>query len=322
MQSAFILPPDRNVPLFIPRRSRQVPAEAWRQFAGEIRSEWQEIARRKGFRITRRVRDRYHLVLECSQCGSQTTHKLYTLRKAVPACTACEDRTVRETANRAGLEFLGYDPQDRHYGFYHATCGHILRREFELVARIAKGSVNARCETCLERREEQEAQCHGWQRLGRDPLGNTDYRLYRHECGHEQRIASVNMSGGHCDCARCGESWSARPSQIYLFEIRLGPAHYLKLGYSNDPIRRHRYQLGLPKTARVRVLRRLKFPSGNLACAAEKRAHAVLRRELPDAVVPQSEYAHMLNVVSEVYRPFARTRIEHILDEIAQNNPG
>ncbi len=41
-------------------------------------------------------------------------------------------------------------------------------------------------------------------RLGRDPKGNPNYRVYRHSCGHSQRVARVNMSWGQVQCAGCG----------------------------------------------------------------------------------------------------------------------
>ncbi|MGN7871662.1 hypothetical protein [Paracoccus sp. 22332] len=75
----------------------------------------------------------------------------------------------------------------------------------------------------------------------------------------------------------------------------------LKLGYSANPQKRQRHQLGLPKTAQVTLLRNIAMPTGHAACAAEKRLHARLRRQHPEAVVPPQDYRGILNVVSEVW---------------------
>ncbi|VDS10882.1 hypothetical protein PARHAE_04101 [Paracoccus haematequi] len=90
----------------------------------------------------------------------------------------------------------------------------------------------------------------------------------------------------------------------------------LKLGYSANPLKRQRHQLGLPKTAQVTLLRRVAMPTGHAACAAEKRLHARLRRQHPEAVVPPEDYRGILNVISEVYRPWLRAELERRLDRI------
>ncbi|WP_146681722.1 hypothetical protein [Thioclava sp. F28-4] len=315
-QPPFVIPPGNHPPLYIPRRSRSTPAEEWHEVSGEIHDAWIEIAMDKGFRIDRRVRDRYHVVLECEECGAHVAQKLFTLRTASVACTACEDARRREAARLAGLNFLGYDIADASYGFYEASCGHTLRRQFELVGRAARGEVEARCEICHLAREEDEAIERGWERLGADLANDPNYRMYRHECGHEQRVARANMQSGHVDCGACGASWSARSSVIYLLDIRHGEDHVLKLGYSNDPERRHRYQLGIPKDASVTILRQVEMKSGSVACSAEKTMHGTLTRHLIEAVVPQTEFAHLLNTTGEVYRPWARPEIESLLDAV------
>lgn len=320
---ASVLPPDASQPLFLPRGSRKVPAADWMRYEGLIKPEWQEMAAAKGFTIDRRVRDRLHLALTCKTCGAQSAQKLFVLRTAQVACVACREELKHKLAAQAGLSFLGDDAEKLNHGIYRASCGHMLRRQFELIARVAKGECATRCETCHQAREEAEAEAQGWHLEGPDPEGNPNYRLYRHSCGHTQRIARANMQSGHCDCGACGQSWSARPSQIYLLDIRYRGEQVLKLGYSNDPVRRFRHQLDLPESARVQVLRTVRMPTGSLACAREKRAHALLKRKLPDALVPVAEYADYLNVVSEIYRPWARHRIEGLLDaiedDLAQN---
>ena len=69
--------------------------------------------------------------------------------------------------------------------------------------------------------------------------------------------------------------------------------------------------------AQVSLLRSVAMPTGHAACTVEKRLHAQLRRRHPDAVVPPEHYQGILNVVSEIYRPWLRAELENQLDRIA-----
>jgi len=285
---------------------------------GKLHAHWAEAARVKGFDLIARVHDRLHVALRCQTCGGIHVSRHYVLTSAQPLCPHCVESRWRETALAAGLRWLGRDAAHRHYGHYGLPCGHTARRQFSFVDRIAAGAVAVRCETCLVAREEAEAARFGWERRGRDPNGNVSYRLYLHHCGHEQRIAVANMRWGQCDCAGCGQSWTAKPSFIYLLDIRQPQTkrHYLKLGYSSHPVKRHRHQLGLPKSAEVEVLRVVAMPTGHDACAMEKAAHTRLKREHPEALVPHPEFSDLMNVVSEIYTRESLSLLHETLDQI------
>ncbi|WP_199262361.1 hypothetical protein [Paracoccus binzhouensis] len=285
---------------------------------GDLHAHWSEAARSKGFDLIARVQDRLHVALRCQPCGGVHVARHSVLMTAQPLCPHCIEARWHATAIAAGLTWLGRDTAHRHYGRYRLPCGHTARRQFTFVERVASGAVSARCETCLVHREEEEALRFGWARLHRDPQGNPAYRLYRHSCGHEQRIARANLQWGQCDCAGCGQSWTAKPSFIYLLDIRHPGTrrHYLKVGYSSRPVKRHRHQLGLPKDALVEVLRVVAMPTGHDACTREKAAHARLKRDHPQALVPHPEYADLMNVVSEIYRPDALSILHETLDRI------
>lgn len=308
----------RCQPLYVPHRSRHVPATAWRAYPGQTRRDWYQFADQKGFRIHSRIRDRLHLALECHDCGALTAHKLYTLRSAQPRCGGCAEAAHMAQAAAAGLTFLQRRDKDRHYATYRAACGHTVHRQFEFVERVAARLTDINCGRCQVQRENAEAKRQGWHRKSRDPQGNPNYRIYRHHCGHEQRIARVNMAWGQCKCARCGTAWNARASYIYLLRIEVSEAklHVLKLGFSRTPVKRFRHQLGLPRSAQVELIRTLQMRTGHDACAAEKAAHAELARSLPDAVVPTPVYAGVLNVVSEIYFPSAFDAIMAAMNRI------
>ncbi|MFC3567987.1 hypothetical protein [Paracoccus simplex] len=285
---------------------------------GELHTHWAEAAYAKGFALIARVRDRLHVALRCQTCGGVHVARHSVVMTAQPLCPHCIETRWRAAATAAGLTWLGRDAH-RHYGHYRLRCGHTARRQFTFVERVASGMVSARCETCLVHREEEEALRFGWTRLGRDPQGNPNYRLYRHSCGHEQRIARANPQWGQCDCAGCGQSWTAKPSYTYLLDIRHPGTgrHHLKLGYSSHPVKRHKHQLGLPKDTEVEVVRVVAMPTGHGACAHEKAAHARLKRDHPETLVPHPEYADLMNVVSEIYRPEALAILQKTLDRIA-----
>jgi hypothetical protein len=318
MHGFSVQPPDHPLPLHIPHRSREVAAADWRGFPAPIPDRWARMAALKGFLIDRRIRDRYHVALTCQTCGGQTASKVYTLMTAEPRCGACAERRIRDLAKAAGVEFLARDPEDHVYGWFRAPCGHDLRRQFELIERAAAGACGLRCETCHAAREAEEAEAQGWTLIGPDPSGDRNYRIYRHGCGQEQRIARANMQTGRLDCGGCGESWASKPSTIYLARIDLPASglRVLKLGYSSNPKHRFRYQLGLPRDAEVALLRLLHMPTGHAACAAERRANTRLAKRYPDAVIPPAAYGEEINVVSEIYCPTLLPVLHKVLDGI------
>jgi hypothetical protein len=304
--------------LWVPHRSRHVPACAWSHFDGPTVQEWHGMAHQKGFRIVSRIRDRFHLKLECKACSAHTAVKLSALRGAQPRCGGCATTRHHHSADGAKLTFLRRDHSYHKYAFFHAPCGHEVRRQFGFIKRVEKGEVNVKCRMCLIEREQAEARAHGWERVGPDPEAKANYRMYRHRCGHFQRIARVNMRNGQCDCANCGESWSSKPSVIYLARIRLASEglDVVKFGYSANPKRRFRHQLGLSKAAKVTFLRLLQMSTGHAACAAEKRANADLVRRFPGHVVPVDIYGNHINVVSEIYTPALLPEINKLMDQI------
>lgn len=214
------------------------------------------------------------------------------------------------------MTYLGPDPDSTLYGRYQAGCGHEQRRQFGFVQRMAAGTAGLRCENCFAAQEAAIAARRGWRRIGSDPQGNPNYHVYGHQCGHRQRIARANLAWGQVDCAGCGECWNARASRIYVFDLRHGDRHFLKLGYSAHPKKRLRHQLGLPKDAQVRILREVAMPTGHAARVAEAVLHRDLRRDFPAGVVPSEEYRGFLNVTSEIYRPGLLAEITARLDAL------
>lgn len=289
-----------------------------------IHAHWAAMAQPKGFTITERVDDRCHLLLRCEACGATHRTKLFVLMNNQPTCPHCIETSWKEDAAAASLVWLGRDPEDRHYGFYEAPCGHKLRRQFELIKRIADGECSHRCEICHDTKEKKEAEERGWQLLGPDATGKASYRLYRHiACGQVQRIARGNMQTGRFGCGKCGEDWPAAASFLYLMQFNLSTgAKLVKLGYSNDPESRLRHQLLQGSDAEGHLLTVVPMATGQDALRVEKRLHAQLTSLHREAVAPNDLYRGHIKVQSEVYfaevtRPIQRMLAAIIAPDIA-----
>ena len=63
---------------------------------------WSAMTDRKGFSITVRFADRFHLALRCDTCGGLTKTKLFVLMNANPACAPCLEAKQAATAKAAG----------------------------------------------------------------------------------------------------------------------------------------------------------------------------------------------------------------------------
>ena len=281
---------------------------------------WVRAAAAKNYRIAARVIDRYHVALECRTCETLNLARAFTVLNNRPVCKGCQFSRRQEEAHGVGLVYLGRDPDDPHYGRYRVTeCGHEIRRQFELIKRVAAGETGVRCEICHRAREEEEARARGWRLVGPNPDGDQNYRFYAHEngCGKTQRIARANMQTGRFACESCGDVWSAEPSALYLMYFSAPDRRpVLKLGMSRDPDSRMRYQLGLPDHVEASVLRTVPMKTGRAALSTEKRLHAELRRRYPEAVVPPEEFSDYLRVVSEIYDISLESVILEMLDRV------
>lgn len=292
---------------------------ATQTFPLTIHAHWRDAAASKGFEILKRIRDRYHLLLRCRNCGATHMSKVLVVMNNRPICPHCIEHRWQADAKAAGLKWAGRDPKSRHHGFYIADCGHRLRRQFELVKRAAEGICDLRCEFCHSRKEQEEAAAQRWELIGPDPNRNQNYRLYRHQtCGHEQRIARVNMQTGRFGCGNCGDDWPAAPSYLYAMQFKLpNGAQLVKLGFSRNPDSRLRHQLMKDHSVDAQILKTVRMASGQLALQTEKRLHARLKATFPESIAPPDLYAGSINVRSEIYFADVTAEIVRMLDEIA-----
>ena len=120
--TSAVVVPDNGPKLHIPHSSRHVPPSEWCDYPRPIPPVWADVAARRGFRIDRRVRDRYHLALACLSCGAHTAVKVAALRDAAVRCGGCAADARAKAAQDAGLTFIRRDPSSRHYGYFRAPC--------------------------------------------------------------------------------------------------------------------------------------------------------------------------------------------------------
>lgn len=309
-----------NLPVFHSSfRSHDI--EAVQPISGKVPASWVTRAEELGYRALGKVRNRMYTALECSVCGTVNIVHREVLMNSRPRCTGCLTARQQAEAETAGLELLHRDGADRHYAFYRASCGHVLRRQISRIAKIAKTEaevLGVRCEVCLIDTMKAEARIQGWELIGPDPDGDANYRLYRHSsCGHEQRVARVNMCSGRFQCTACGKKWPSAESAIYLLRFFLpGVGEVVKLGFSRDPWSRQQYQLGFSTENDCRIERIVAVPTGHQALIEEKKMHQKLRRSFPQTIVGREALAGQVSVVTEVYRAEISPAIYALLDAL------
>lgn len=96
----------------------------------------------------------------------------------------------------------------------------------------------------------------------------------------------ANMRHGDVDCAGCGESWSSKPSRIYLLSFTLPDLPVIKLGFSSNPSFRLRQVQRDPGQTKGKLLRAIPIASGHRAICIEKALHAHIKAHRPDLIVP------------------------------------
>ena len=281
-----------------------------------IPDHWHGYAEDTGFEIVARGPDRYHLHLRCERCDGTMICKVYTLRTAQPTCPHCLEARWKALCKAAGVIFLGRGDR-ANYLRIQLSCGHVTDRQQELLERVRRGATAIRCSVCLEARMQAEARERGWALIGEDPEDSQHYRLYRHGCGHRQRVAVGNMMTGRFTCGGCSEGWTRDKSYLYMmrFGLRSG-RDAIKLGFSRDPASRLRYQLITEKDQNARLIRTVAVPTGQEAMILEKRLHAALRQQHPEAVLDRVEFAGEVKVVSELYDTSIADTITALLDRI------
>ncbi|WP_240910351.1 hypothetical protein [Pontivivens nitratireducens] len=89
------------------------------------------------------------------------------------------------------------------------------------------------------------------------------------------------MRHGDVDCAGCGQSWTSKPSKIYLLDFTLPDLPVIKLGFSSNPEVRMRQVQIAPETTKGSVLRSVALETGHRAICFEKALHSHIKAHRP-----------------------------------------
>jgi len=278
---------------------------------------WHEAAETKGFHLIARAKDRLHVVLACKTCGKATLKRISVVLGHNPECPHCIAARRKAAAAKVGAELVAPDPKgDRQYGVYRLPCGHTDRRQHHRVEAAAAGGHGLSCEVCLNERHAAEAEAQDWQLIGPSVRKNASYRRYEHVCGHRQDVSVANMRNGDVDCAGCGESWTSKPSRLYILGFKLSGLEVIKLGFSSNPEFRMRQVQFDPAKTEGKVQRVIEIETGHRAIGVEKALHSHIKAHRPDLIVPPELFREHIRTTSEIYHRHGRSYISALLDAI------
>lgn len=278
---------------------------------------WHHAAETKGFHLIARAKDRLHVVLACKACGSATLKRISVVLGHNPKCPHCITARRRAAAAKVGAELVAPDPKgDRHYGLYRLACGHTDRRQHHRVETAASGGHALGCDVCLNEHYAAEAEAHGWQLVGPSVRKNASYREYEHICGHRQDVSVANMRNSDVDCAGCGESWTSKPSRLYILSFKLPGLDVIKLGFSSNPEFRLRQVQFHPAKTGGKVQRVVEIETWHHAICVEKALHSQIKANRPDLIVPPELFSKHIRTTSEIYHTHARSYISALLDAV------
>jgi len=307
------------------RRSRRAADRAKTPtFRRPIPARLYDNAEQKGFVLIGRGRRSADMQLQCKTCDQLMQVRRSVLINNTLECKNCLWMRRIDDAMASGATIHLPHPNNHKIATLVLSCGHHVQRQYNRIAIAANGGHALGCETCREVRYALEAEGSGWVLVGPALPAKINYRHYVHHCGHGQDHAIVNVDNRQLDCANCGETWASKPSCIYLFRIELSDRAVLKFGYSSDPARRLRQQLGEAARKTGKILRVIDLETGHAALKAEKKAHRTLRRTHGAFVVATDVFAGQIKTKSEIYTLAAEPIIHELMDEIedASSNAG
>lgn len=286
-------------------------------FKGKQHKHWRKAARKHGFKLMGRAVDRLHVVLECKTCGDATLKRISVVLGYNPECGNCIRERREAAATKVGAKLLGPDPEgDRHYGTYQFSCGHVDRRQHLRIESAAAGGHDLSCATCTNEQHAAEALEYDWTLIGPSTRNDQSYRQYEHECGHRQDVAVANMRYGDVNCAGCSETWSSKPSKIYLLSYTLPNLPVIKLGYSNNPATRLRQVQVAPEETQGTLDLEIDIATGHDAICLEKALHRHIKTHRPELIVERDLFRDHLKTTSEIYYARGRAVIIALIDAV------
>jgi predicted nucleic acid-binding Zn ribbon protein len=130
-------------------------------------------------------------------CGHEQEMQPANLTGTKFRCRDCMDDELRKDAEKQKCEILG-NGKNSNYRLYRLDCGH--KREVR-VDDMRTGSFH--CRDCMDEELRKDAEKHKCELLGAGK--NSNYRLYKLECGHKREVKTGHMHDGNFRCEECFE---------------------------------------------------------------------------------------------------------------------
>lgn len=209
---------------------------------------------------------RGYRLYEFINCGHQQVASLSHVRRGNIRCNECLREKRDEIAINFGLKIISDGEEQGYLRVIFTECNH--EQEIQ-VSNFYRGQF--RCQKCIVKKLEMEALDGGLVIIGDGR--NRSYRMYEFiECGHQKEIQVSDVRRKSFSCNSCEETSWTQPSTLYLLEITVGNAKWLKLGYAkNVDARIERY--GLPNNANVAKLKVKDCSTGQVANKLERFIH-------------------------------------------------
>ena len=233
-----------------------------RCFQKKLKSEAQAV----GLILLGAGKNKNYRMYQFNECGHKKEIQPSLIRKNSIECDECYQKKLEDEAKLVGLTLIGPGRNVFYRQYRFNLCGHEVEK--------SPGAVRdnrLRCETCLQKRLEKEAQAVGLVLLGSEK--RVTYRIYRFvNCEHEQAIRLDSVRQNSFICQMCENTSRELPSKVYLLKIYAGSKIWLKLGYAKELQTRIK-QYRLPEKAIVEEIKVIDFDTGREAHEYEALLH-------------------------------------------------
>jgi len=214
-------------------------------------------------------------------CGHSKVISGKCVRSGGWRCIECYEEKIKQAAFEFGFEYLGESSNGPHYRLCRViSCGHLKNVQIhDITSRPRKGV----CKECIEAKHKDEATLADLELVGMSDNGNPNYRKYRTNCCNtEHDLMVTHVRRNSYTCPSCGNSHLDNYSDLYLYKMTNGDFSWLKLGFSNNVLRRL-VEYDLVKGTDSVLLKTTRLPTGRLAIKTEKKIHSKFKRDKLDS---------------------------------------
>jgi predicted nucleic acid-binding Zn ribbon protein len=169
-----------------------------------------------------------HYLYKFEKCGHKREMIPTKVRNGNPSCKECDLKRFKKEALKKGLRLIPKITKPKHYKYEFIACGHT--KEYEPRTVRVKNPI---CNICLKERLKKEALKKGLELI--EDSERRGYYIYKFiECGHIKESRPDMINSGQPCCEKCGETYHAKESNVYLIKIFKNGRALLKLGVANN----------------------------------------------------------------------------------------